>query len=104
MIDRALNVMIFTAGSMKIDQNTGGPKILIFIRIPTGKFADSMPGDPSTSIVGIGEYLTQLLNADGIETLHDSGVYDIINGKLDRSRAYENAESAVRPILEESDD
>ena len=46
------------------------------------------------------EYLTQLLNADGIETLHDSGVYDIINGKLDRSRAYENAESAVRPVLE----
>ena len=51
-------------------------------------------------LVGIGEYLTQLLNAKGIETIHDTGVYDIINGQLDRSNAYENAEASVRPILE----
>ena len=91
-----LNVDDLLNRSMKIDQSTGGPKILIFHTHSQEEFADSIPGDPSTSIVGIGEYLTQLLNADGIETLHDSGVYDIINGKLDRSRAYENAESAVR--------
>lgn len=95
-----LNVDDLLNRSMKIDQSTGGPKILIFHTHSQEEFADSIPGDPSTSIVGIGEYLTQLLNADGIETLHDSGVYDIINGKLDRSRAYENAESAVRPVLE----
>ena len=95
-----LNVDDLLNRSMKIDQSTGGPKILIFHTHSQEEFADSIPGDPSTSIVGVGEYLTQLLNADGIETLHDSGVYDIINGKLDRSRAYENAESAVRPVLE----
>ena len=27
-------------------------------------------------------------------------MYDIIDGKLDRSNAYENAESSIRPILE----
>lgn len=86
--------------SMKINLDTDGPKVLIFHTHSQEEFADSVPGDPSTSIVGVGEYLTELLNADGIETLHDSGVYDIINGKLDRSRAYENAESAIRPILE----
>ena len=95
-----LNVDDLLNRSMKIDQSTGGPKILIFHTHSQEEFADSIPGDPSTSIVGIGEYLTQLLNADGIETLHDSGVYDIINGKLESSRAYENAESAVRPVLE----
>lgn len=88
--------------NMKIDQETGGPKVLIFHTHSQENFVDSDPDDPSTGIVGIGEYLTELLNAKGLETLHDSGVYDIINGKLDRSRAYENAEASVRPILEEN--
>ena len=48
----------------------------------------------------MGEYLTKLLNEKGIETIHDTGVYDIINGQLDRSNAYENAEASIRPILE----
>ena len=40
------------------------------------------------------------MNQKGIETIHDKGVYDIINGQLDRSNAYEYAEEGVRPILE----
>ena len=86
--------------SMKISPGTGEPKILIFHTHSQEEFVDSIPGDPSTSIVGIGEYLTQLLNAKGIPTIHDVGVYDIINGQLDRSNAYENAEASIRPILE----
>lgn len=86
--------------SMKITQNADEPKILIFHTHSQEEFADSIPGDPSTSIVGVGEYLTQLLNAKGIPTIHDTGVYDIINGQLDRSNAYENAEASIRPILE----
>lgn len=97
-----LNAEELLGESMKINQETGGPKVLIFHTHSQENFADSDPDDPSTSIVGMGEYLTELLNAKGIETLHDSGVYDIINGKLDRSRAYENAEASVRPILEEN--
>ncbi len=95
-----LNADDLLGRSMQIDQTTGGPKVLIFHTHSQEEFADSIPGDPSTSIVGIGEYLTQLLNAKGIETLHDTGVYDIINGELDRSNAYEYAEASVRPILE----
>ncbi len=86
--------------SMKIDQESSGPKILIFHTHSQEEFIDSTPGDPATSIVGVGEYLTQLLNAKGIETIHDTGVYDIINGQLDRSNAYENAEASIRPILD----
>lgn len=95
-----LNADALLSENMKIDQGSQGPKILIFHTHSQETFADSIPGDSSTSIVGIGEYLTQLLNAKGIETIHDTGVYDIINGKLDRSNAYENAEASVRPILE----
>lgn len=86
--------------NMKINVESKGPKILIFHTHSQEEFVDSTPGDPSTSIVGVGEYLTQLLNAKGIETIHDTGVYDIINGQLDRSSAYENAEVSIRPILE----
>ena len=86
--------------NMKINVESKGPKILIFHTHSQEEFVDSTPGDPSTSIVGVGEDLTQLLNAKGIETIHDTGVYDIINGQLDRSSAYENAEASIRPILE----
>ena len=60
---------------------------------------DSKAGDASTSIVGVGAYLAEQLNAKGIETLHHNGVYDLINGKLDRSKAYELSEIGVREIL-----
>lgn len=95
-----LNADDLLGRSMKIDQGSGGPKVLIFHTHSQEEFADSTPGDTSTSIVGIGDYLTQLLNEKGIETIHDTGVYDIINGQLDRSNAYENAEASIRPILE----
>ena len=95
-----LNADDLLGRSMKIDNTTGGPKILIFHTHSQEEFADSTPGDPATSIVGVGEYLTRLLNERGVETIHDTGVYDIINGKLDRSNAYENAEASVRPVIE----
>lgn len=97
-----LNADDLLGRSMQIDNSSDGPKILIFHTHSQEEFADSIPGDPSTSIVGIGSYLTELLNAKGIETIHDTGVYDIINGQLDRSNAYEYAEAGVRPILEQN--
>lgn len=87
--------------SMKIDTKSEGPKVLIYHTHSQEEFADSTPGDPATSIVGVGAYLTELLNGKGIETIHDTGVYDIIDGKLDRSNAYGYAGDAVEKILEE---
>lgn len=97
-----LNVDELLAKSMKISVTGEEPKVLIFHTHSQEGFADSIDGDVSTTIVGVGEYLTQLLNAKGIPTIHDTGVYDIINGKLDRSNAYEYAETAVRQILAEN--
>ena len=97
-----LNADDLLGRSMKIDPGTDGPKVLIYHTHSQEEFADSTPGDTSTSIVGVGEYLTQLLNEKGIETIHDTGVYDIIGGKLDRSNAYEYAGEAVEKILAEN--
>ncbi len=56
-----------------------------------------------TTIMGIGTYLTDLLNARGIETLHHEGIYDLIDGKLDlSSRAYQLAEPDIRQILKDN--
>ena len=97
-----LNADDLLGRDMKIDSDAEGPKVLIYHTHSQEEFADSTPGDTSTSIVGVGEYLTELLNEKGIKTIHDTGVYDIINGKLDRSNAYEYAGAAVEKILAEN--
>lgn len=103
MIDAGqLNYNDLMSRSMKINQETEGPKVLIFHTHSQETFADSIPGDSSTSIVGIGEYLSQRLNEKGVATIHHTGVYDVIDGVLDRSSAYEYAEAAVKQILAEN--
>ena len=96
---KQLNVDEFMSKDMKISRETKGPKVLIFHTHSQEAFVDSKPGDASTSIVGIGAYLAEQLNAKGIATIHHDGVYDLINGKLDRSKAYELSEIGVREIL-----
>ena len=96
---KQLNVDEFMSKDMKISRETKGPKVLIFHTHSQEAFVDSKPGDTSTSIVGIGAYLAEQLNAKGIATIHHDGVYDLINGKLDRSKAYELSEIGVREIL-----
>ena len=94
-----LNAEKLLAKDMHINQKKKGPKVLIFHTHSQETFADSVNGDPNTSIVGMGKYLAEKLNALGIETMHHDGVYDLINGKLDRSRAYEFSETGVKKIL-----
>ena len=94
-----LNVDDLLSRNMKINTASNGPKVLIFHTHSQEAFADSKSGDASTSIVGMGKYLSEQLHALGIETLHHDGVYDLINGKLDRSKAYQQAEVGVKHIL-----
>ncbi len=96
-----LNVNDLLGRDMKMDTKTKGPKVLIFHTHSQEAFKDSVPGDSSTTIVGMGAYLAQLLNEKGIETIHHSGVYDLIDGKLDRSKAYQMSEAGVKKILKQ---
>jgi len=85
---------------MNIDAKSEGPKVLIFHTHSQEAFIDSEAGNPDDSIVGTGAYLAQLLTDKyGIEAIHHEGVYDLVNGDLDRSRAYELAEPEVEAIL-----
>lgn len=97
-----LNASELLGKDLRIDLSTGGSKILIYHTHSQETFADS-DNDPSTSIVGIGRYLTEILNNKyKIPTMHHEGVYDLINGKLDRSEAYEFAKPEVEQILVEN--
>ena len=97
-----LNASELLGKDLRIDLNTGGSKILIYHTHSQETFVDS-DNDPSTSIVGIGRYLTEILNNKyKISTMHHEGVYDLINGKLDRSEAYEFAKPEVEQILAEN--
>lgn len=97
-----LNAQVLLGKDMTIRTDTEGPKVLIYHTHSQEAFADSVEGDVSTTIMGMGTYLTELLNARGIKTLHHEGVFDLIDGQLDRSKAYQLAEPEIQKALEEN--
>lgn len=95
-----LNAEKLMGKDMSLDLSADGPKVLIYHTHSQEAFADSIDGDTGTTILGMGDYLTELLNDTyGIPTLHHKGVYDLVDGKLDRSMAYELAEPEIQDIL-----
>lgn len=93
----------FLAKNMSVSHDASTPQILIFHTHSQETFADSVEGDPKTSIVGVGEYLTQILKQKyGLNVIHDSSVYDYVNGVLDRSKAYDYSENGIKKILAEN--
>lgn len=89
------------AKDMHIDKEVDGPQILIYHTHSQEGFMDSIPGDNSTTIVGVGEYLAQLLREKGYDVMHVTSVYDLVDGKLDRNEAYSKAYEEISAILEE---
>lgn len=93
----------FLNKDFKIDNTVSGPKVLIFHTHSTEGFSDSdMTKDMSEGIWGVGEKLKEILeNKYGIETIHDSGRYDIVDGKGQIIGAYERMEPSIRKILQQ---
>lgn len=89
--------------NMKLDTSKEGPKVLIYHTHSQEAFQDSRAGETSDTIMGMGAYLAKLLNETyGISTIHHEGVYDLIDGKSDRSKAYQLAEPQIQKILKEN--
>ena len=73
------------------------PQILIYHTHGSEGYADSVAGDPNTSVIAVGNRLTQLLqDTYGYHVLHDTGIYD-----TDRDRAYNVAAPVIQNILQE---
>ena len=81
---------------MTLPQEGDGPQILIYHTHSQEAFADSVPGDVNTGIVGVGEYLTQVLTEQyGYRVLHHTGQYDVET----RDNAYSRALPEVEQLL-----
>lgn len=95
-----LNASALLAKDTTLKKNNSVPQILIFHTHSQEGFADSVSGDPNTTVVGVGACLADILsNQYGYNVIHHKTVYDLINGKLDRSYAYTLAEPDIRQIL-----
>ena len=90
-----LNVAALTGKNMKIAHDASTPQILIYHTHSLEGYADSIPGDRSTTVVGVGDYLTELLTQQyGYNVIHDTGEYDTV-----RDKAYSKAAPAIEQIL-----
>lgn len=84
---------------MRIQGDAEDPQILIYHTHAQEAFADSVPGDLSTGIVGAGEYLATLLREEyGYNVMHHTVSYDAES----RDYAYTNALPAIEELLEEN--
>lgn len=96
-----LDIDTLLAEDLSIVQNAQSPQILIYHTHSQETFADSREGVTADTIVGMGDVLAEELAAYGYNVIHDTGVYDLVDGELDRSAAYDYARDAVSRILEE---
>lgn len=85
---------------LTIEKNAEVPQILILHTHSQEFFANSDTNNIDTGIVGVGDYLTELLTKKGYNVIHDRSVYDYVNGVLDRNNAYTLASLGAEEIIE----
>ena len=89
----------FLSMDLSVERTADKPQILIYHTHSQETFADYNE-NPDATIVGVGTYLTELLEAKGYQVIHDTTVYDYKDGKLDRSQAYTYALEGITGILQ----
>lgn len=90
----------FLSENFALTQGNDKPQILIYHTHSQEEFTDFHEGNKEATIVGVGNYLTELLQQKGYNVIHDTSVYDLRDGKLDRSKAYTYALEGVTAILQ----
>lgn len=94
-----LDASQLSAMDLRITKDTQEPQILIYHTHSQEGFADSVPGDDSTTIVGVGEHLAQILREEyGYQVIHHLGKYDAET----RNNAYSRALPDIVQVLEEN--
>lgn len=91
-----LNVSKLLEKDMRISKDGDGPQILIYHTHSQEAFSDSIPGDATTSIMGVGEHLAEILrDTYGYNVVHHLGQYD----KESRDDSYSVALSDIQQVL-----
>lgn len=94
-----MNAKDLLSRDMTMKGDDSKPQILIYHTHSQEAYKDSGPGQ---TVVGVGDYLTRLLEAKGYNVYHDKSVYDLKNGQLDRSKAYNYALDGITNILQQN--
>ena len=98
-----LNAAAFLAEDLSLEKTPDAPQILIYHSHSQETFADSREGRVEDTIVGVGDYLTQLLTEKyGYQVIHIAETFDLIDGELDRSAAYDYARPYIEQVLAEN--
>lgn len=93
----------FLGEDLSIKQDSKVPQILIYHTHSQETFADSREGKEEDTIVGVGNYLTELLEEKyGYQVIHVTDAFDMMGGTLDRSKAYDYARTSLEKVLEEN--
>lgn len=94
-----LNADALLGRDVRLSHDASTPQILIYHTHSQEAYADSIPGDASQTVVGVGDYLAQILTEKyGFSVLHHKGAYDV----GDRDHAYAKAGPALEQILAEN--
>ena len=96
--EELLQVDQLLSKDMRVQGSADEPQILIYHTHSQEAFVDSIAGDESTGIVGVGEYLTTILREKyGYNVLHHTESYDMES----RDYAYSNSLPALEQLLAE---
>ena len=97
-----MSAAAFLDRDLSLTKTEDQPQILIYHTHSQETFADYGPENTEAGVVGLGSYLAELLKAKGYNVIHDTSVYDLKDGKLDRSRAYTYALEGISGILQDN--
>jgi len=100
--DSLFNAEKLMGKDMRLKQTNDAPQILIYHTHATEDYADSNPGEEADTVVGVGSYLTQILEEKyGYNVIHDTSCYSIVDGKSVKD-AYLVAIKGLNKILKEN--
>ena len=97
--DELLQADRMLSEDMRMKGSQEQPQILIYHTHAQEAFADSVPGEESDTIVGVGEYLASVLREQyGYNVMHHTVSYD----RESRDYAYSNSLPAIEKLLAEN--
>ena len=98
-----LNAAELLGEDLTIQKDAAKPQILLYHTHSQEAFTDSREGEVEDTIIGVGNYLTELLTKNyGYQVIHVTEAFDMESGELDRSAAYDYAGTYLETILEEN--
>lgn len=101
--DSLFDAEVFLSKDMTMKQTNDEPQILIFHTHSQEAYIDSRPGAEEDTVVGVGDYLTEILTKQyGYHVIHHTSKYDYVDGRVNRNQAYTRAEAGLEKVLEEN--